>query len=427
MTVYVVLAAILAVSTLIELIGVFRFPKSIVIRIISETVLIASILAMTFVSGYRLNTGYDYPSTVRIFMRSLGSSISDLSTDRLEKGFILLNVLAGYISSHANIISVCVAALISAILYIGLKGMTKYPATGLLAFYLFGYYFNSMNFLRNFLAAIIVFNAFAFLRGSGQKSIAQLDSNDKHGLKFTDGMTAGERMQSFTRYTALVLAATAFHRSAIIMLLFWFILRIKINLASLPVYLAVSGVIIYYVTPAMKYITTYIYPAYAPDTSPSMYNGIPVIYSLCIGAVFVVAFLWRKRFYGSAWNTVLISAAYFAFFFEFIGSRHSILGRFTMYFGIATAGLLIPELVIIFIKHITEPIGVNSIIPVNQTNQPELISDKLIKRKIMVNKLAASASLVCITAAGITFFAYALTHNYNGVVPHDWIWNLYVR
>lgn len=194
--------------------------------------------------------------------------------------------------------------------------MTRYPITGLLFFYLFGLYFNSLNFMRSMLGAAIVFNAFSFLRGP-EKAPVIPDTGDS---VYIDGASSEEHARSFIRYAALILAASVFHRSTIIMLPFWFILRIRINAVTLPIYLAAGGGIMLSIMPAINFITKYVYSAYDLKSS-NMINGIPVFYLLCEGAVLAIAFLWRKRFYDSRWNTVLISASFFLRFTSHLSRR----------------------------------------------------------------------------------------------------------
>ena len=366
---------------------------------------------MTFVSAFRLNTGYDYAPYATSYLNTWGKRINELSGLAKEKGYVLLELLTSYVSQHASAIFIVCAVLLSLVLYICLRSLSPYPSLGTLMFYLFGYYFNSMNFIRNFTAAMIITAAFAFLR-------RELEYN-------AEKMLSSYRLRSFIRYTALVLLASTFHKSALIMLPFWFILLVPFNLATLPVFLTSGGVIIYYITPMMDFITKYIYPSYAPSTSPHMYNGIPFVDSLCLGLVAVIAFLHRKRFYRSGWGTVLISASFFSFFFEYIGSRHSILGRFTMYFGVIVSIALIPELIGSSIRAIRAPDST----PVEAVDEaPEaaktLKSTKAAQLKRAALKIELYFTIICLLASALTFFIYALTHNYNGVVPHNWIWNL---
>lgn len=422
MTIYIILVVLLTAASAFEIVRATFFPGSRAAKIANEILFTALTLALIITAGFRLFTGHDYSVSVLMFDRTIGKSITELADLKYEKGYILLSLLAGYISRSAISIFTAIAVLFSALLYIGLKRMTRYPITGLLFFYLFGLYFNSLNFMRSMLGAAIVFNAFSFLRGPEKTSVIP-DTGDS---VFKDGAGSEEHARSFMRYAALILAASVFHRSTIIMLPFWFILRIRINAVTLPIYLAAGGGILLSIVPAINFITKYVYSSYDLK-STNMLNGIPVFYSLCEGAVLAIAFLWRKRFYDSRWNTVLISASFFAFYFTFVASRHAILGRFSLYFGIAAFGLLVPELVALFAGILAGKIGNQprpDPVTAEETGADLTAPQTTVKALDTTSlKAAAASSLVCLIAAGALFFGYALANNYNGVVPHQWIWN----
>jgi len=407
MAIYIVLAVPLVLCAAFEIFYKLKLSDFRSARIIAEILLIAEVIAMTFISGFRLSTGYDYHAYARIFIGTFFKSIENITT-RHEKGYTLINLFAGYLSIRLEILFVLVALIISVLLYTALKKMSPYPMLGLLLFYLFGYYFNSMNFMRNMISAMIILLAYTYLRDTRK-------TKPESGQNLSRELT-----RSFIRYAVLVIAASTFHRSAILMLPVWLILNIKFNIITLPAYAVISGVIIYFATPLMQFITTYFYTDYDPLTSRQMMGSIPSIYSLCLGLVFIIAFLWRKKFYGTKWGTILVSASYFAFFFGYLGSRHSVLGRFSLYFGPVTVIILIPELINQLILIINSP---------KANKKPEAnseLSGKIIasfNKKINFKKISAILSFVGLGAAAVTFFVYAITHNYNGVVPHDWIWN----
>lgn len=422
MTIYILLLIFLAAASAFEIVRATFFAGSRAAKIANEVLFAALIIALIFTAGFRLFTGHDYSMTVLMFDKIIGRSITEVVELRYEKGYVLLNLLAGYISRNAVSLFMSIAVLFSALLYIGLRRMTRYPITGMLFFYLFGLYFNSLNFMRSMLGAAFVFNAFSFLRGPEKMPVIP-DTGDS---VFKDGASSKEHARSFIRYAALILAASVFHRSTILMLPFWFILRIRINAVTLPIYLAVGGGIFLSIMPVINYITKYVYSAYDLN-QPNMVNGIPVLYSLCESVVFLIAFLWRKRFYNSRWNTVLISASFFAFYFTFVASRHAILGRFSLYFGIAAFGLLVPELIALFAGILAGKIDSR---PQPQPDAPEKTCNDAITHETTAKvlnanalKIAASVSLICLIASGALFFGYALAKNYNGVVPHQWIWN----
>ncbi len=373
MTIYFILAACLIAGCAAELL-LFKFIPKKIAKIISAVLYTANAGSITYLASIRLNTGYDYHAYMIIMNYLSGNTIEELATEGHEKGYVLLNLFSEFFTRHPQSVMFVVAILIIVLVSITLYKMSPYPSMGLMLFYFFGYYFNSLNFMRNFIAAVIVMCAFAYIRKG-----------------------------SFIRYTSLVLLAATFHFSALIMLVFYPVLKIKFNLVTLAVYGFISTLIVIWCTDIMNYITTYIYPVYNPVDSPHMYKGIPVAYPIFLGIVFIVVFIYRKHF-GDNWKTILVCAAYFSFFFEFLGSRHSILGRFTMYFGIIVACVAIPMLYKYIVTKIKSSI---------ETKTPLRLY------------IGHFFSLGALTSAAAGFFIYAVLNNYNGVVPYDVIWSLF--
>jgi hypothetical protein len=325
-------------------------------------------LALFFMSAFRLNTGYDYPEYARFFMNTIPLGAEELTHLRFEKGYVLLNRLIQIFTYDFRALFIVTSLIVTAIVAVALLKNCANPSCGLLAFYLLGYWFNSLNFMRSMLAAVIILYAFKFIRSA-----------------------------DFLSFAVAVLFASTFHISALLMLPFFFILRIKFNVITLTLYCAVGGTFLHFSVPVMAFITKYIYPIYNPAVSDNMTVGVPMIYALCLGLLFIFAFVNNKYAAHVAanssiiWHNILVNTAFFSFYFEFVGAKHSVLGRFTMFFGPAVAVYLIPE-----------------------------ILESAVRKK----NLASCLSIAGIAAAAFVYFVYAVTHNYNGVIPLSWIWEL---
>ena len=374
MTVYFILGAFVIAGCVAEQLLPRVLPGK-AARIINRAVLFFNAAALSAVSAMRLNTGYDYAPYMRMMINAYDKTIGDPALFRYERGYFLLNKFSSFFMRHPQIIMAVMSILVSVLVCVALLKMSPLPSMGFMMYYLFGYYFNSMNFHRNLLAALVILCAYGFLR-----------------------------KRSFVRYAALVLLAASIHMSAFVMLPMYFILKIKFNAIAFAIYGALSAAFIYFCTPLMEYVTTYIYTAYNPATSPHMYMGIPAAYPLFLSVLFIVVFIYRKHLSHSGWNSVLISAAYLSFFFEFLGSRHSILGRFTMYFGIVTACVTVPMLFGVLVKK---------------------ISAALKEKKTLRAYAGHIVSLGAVFASAAGFFVYAVLNNYNGVVPYNLTWSLF--
>lgn len=368
MLIYIITALLLVLFAILSDIKYFRDKK-----IFQFIFMMCGCGQLFYISAFRLNTGKDYAPYARTFIELLGKSTTDVSNERMEKGYLMINKYIQIFTNRFQALFIVTSLII--IVFVGamLYKHCPNPSLGLLMFYFLGFYFNSMNFIRNMFAACIILFAYKYIR-------------DK----------------KFIQFTVIVLLASAFHLSALLILPFYFILNIKFNNITLALYSAAGILIFCFSNNIMSIFTKYIYVSYPPETSLQMFGGIPSAYSLFVFVIFICAFLLRKDIESeSKWGTILISAAFFDLYFSFIGIKHSILSRFSLYFGPIAALILIPFIIRMTVSKLK-----------NKTD---------IK---MVYKIRTYFCLIGTSVSSLAFFIYALYNNYNSVIPHDWIWNL---
>jgi len=368
MLIYIIVALSLLLFAVLSEIKYFRDKK-----IFKNIFLICGAAELFIVSGFRVNTGMDYPMYTIIFNRTVSNSLVLLAQERFEKGYVLLSRYIQIFTGNFRALFIVTSFIVVLLAAVIVWKYCKNPSLGLLSFYLLGFYFNSMNFIRTMLAASVILFAYKYIR-------------DRQFLKFF----------------ALVLLASTFHFSALLMLPFYFILNIKINYKSLSLLGAIGGAVFLLSNDIMLFVTTYLYTMYSPETSRQMFSGIPSAYSLFILIILICAVLLRRDIKKhSQWGNVLISAAFFDFYFGFIGYKHSILSRFALYFGPIMSLLLVPLVIRLAISKIK-----------NKTDTETKY------------KIRTYFCLIGTSAASVSFFIYALLNNYNQVVPHNWIWSL---
>lgn len=368
MLIYIITALLLVLLAVLSDIKYFRNKK-----IFQFIFLICGCTQLFYVSAFRLNTGKDYPPYARTFIRIIGKSITDISKERMEKGYLMINRYIQIFTNNFQALFIVTSVIMIALIGIILYKHCKNPSLGLLAFYLLGFYFNSMNFIRNMLAACIILFAYKYIR-------------DK----------------KFIQFTVIVLLASTFHLSALLVLPFYFILNIKFNYITFILFSVAGGAIFWFSNDIMSFFTKYVYTSYSPETSLQMFGGIPSAYSLFVFVIFICAFLLRKDIESeSEWGTILISAIFFDVYFGFIGIKHSILSRFALYFGPIAALILIPFIIRMTVSKIKNKTDVK-----------------------MIYKIRTYFCLIGTSLSSLAFFVYALCNNYNNVIPHDWIWNL---
>lgn len=330
-------------------------------------------LLLFFVAAVRSRVGYDYNSYGTVYINSVSETLEDLSYDRMEKGYLMITKLLADYFVEFRILFVVIAAIITVPVMIFVYRHCEKPYLAVFGFLTLGVYFNSLNFLRQTVAAVIVLC----------------------GLKYIE-------KGNLFRFAAVVIFASCFHVSAFMMLPFCFLLKIRMTPTLLSVYAAVSAVIFTFSHEILVLVTKYFYSNYNPDTNPHMLNGLNPIYTVYFGIIFIIAFVLRKPLIEKdEFNSILINCMFFAVFFELIGIKHSIVARPSLYFALPASVGLIPQIFDVMIQKCSERF-------------------KDDKHKQTVSK-AAAVMAVTMLCAGM--YEYLIAEDYNGVMPYRTIFS----
>lgn len=285
----------------------------------SRTVLLYCILAgaaLTLISALRFCVGYDYSLYAGWYYELNFVDFDELRGGRKEIGlFYLLKLLNIFTSDYA-----AAFPLISLLIYPPLMTYiyrhSDAPWISVTAFLGMGLFFNSMNFMRQFIAAVIC--AFAF----------------EYAVK-------GCRV----RYLLLILFAAAFHRSALFLLPCFIFVYIDWNMITLAVTAVLSAAAYIFSEQALRFVTRFAYSDYKIESSNDMVNGLPPAYTVMFGVLFAAAFLLRDRMNGEKRSSnMIIWCSFAAFFFELIGSRYAIVSRLALLFFIPAVCLGVPKI-----------------------------------------------------------------------------------
>ncbi|MDY3791085.1 MAG: EpsG family protein [Oscillospiraceae bacterium] len=333
----------------------------------SRTVLLYCILAgaaLTLISALRFGVGYDYNLYAGWYYDLNFVDFNELRGDRQEIGlFYLLKLLNIFTSDYA-----AVFPLISLLIYPPLMTYiyrhSDNPWISAAAFLGMGLFFNSMNFMRQFIAAVIC--AFAF----------------EYAVK-------GCRV----RYLLLILFASAFHRSALFLLPCFIFVYIDWNMITLAVTAALSAGAYIFSEQALRFVTRFVYSDYKMESSRDMVNGLPILYTVMFGVLFGAAFALRNRMKGEKRSiNLIIWCSFAAFFFELIGSRYAIVSRLALLFFIPGVCLGAPKII-------------------------AALSDIAEKRKKGAGLAALLAAVLLLSGN----YALLINSNYNGIVPYKTI------
>lgn len=329
----------------------------------------AAALLFIFVSSVRFQVGHDYNSYASDYINMTFFDLEDIGMSRMEKGYTLpLFVLNEAFDGYFPLFLYTSIVIYAGIFFLIYKYSEK-PWISVSAFLCFGIFFNSLCFLRQMIAAVIIAFAIRYI---------------------------GEH--SFFRFAVLVLCAATFHWSALLLLPFYFLLQIKQNWTCLGVVtaLTVLGCIFSksIMNIAIKYV--FMYQSYDPSTNVEASTGLNPRYLIMFGIIYFICFLFRKGpIEKNPNNTIYLNCLMYAVVFEAFGTRHAILSRFTILFYLPMLFLL-PDVVSEIYDYIR-----------GRFEYPKL------KRAVTI----VAASLGIAFSAGM--YLMLMFVNYNGVMPYD--------
>lgn len=325
-------------------------------------------LVLFLVSALRASVGYDYNLYGGWYMDAQTSSMEDIMLAKQEKGFFVPMKLISDVNPDYQVMFVVIAFIITAAVMLYIYVYSEKPYLSVFFFLTFGLFFNSMNFMRQMIAAAVLLYAMQYIRKN-----------------------------QFIRFLALVLFASVFHVSALIMLPFYFILRIKMDWLTLGTYTAVTVIFMLFSWDILDFITDYVYKGYDPSRSAEVINGTNPIYAVFFSVFFLLAFLLRKELVKEdSFNNVLLNCMFFTAFFEIIGVRHAILSRFAVLFFIPAVVVLIPRAFLVLLKK----------------------CEKLLKGEDKRENALKAVAAVLVFGVCTFMYGYMIENNYNGVSPY---------
>lgn len=320
------------------------------------------------VASMRYMVGTDYAAYKRIYQDMLFHP-AWMNTSRLEKGYYVTQYFLSKRFSDFRVMFAVWAFLFAAAVAVWIYKHSSRPEISAVGFVMYGMFFYSMNFLRQYTAATIMLYALEYAK-----------------------------KRDFVRYFAMVLFACCFHWSAIIMIPFFFILQIRLQPILLTVIFLISGLVLVFSWDVIG-VVRYFYEKYGMkssylyETSTEMTVGAFTFYVIGYVILFALMFAFRKRTYeANKDNYFYMTCMLFVVLFEFWGAKHAIISRFSLFFVMpAVLGLL--------------PDTINA--------GCDFLKEK-IKQKTAAKVLAYAAALCC---AGY-FYGSMILNNGNGCTPY---------
>ncbi len=324
-------------------------------------------------AAFRYDVGHDYNLYGSWYMNAQSMSIEEMMFQRPEKGYLIPMKLLSDVFADYQTMFYVVAFILTVGIMLYIYFYSERPYLSVFFFLTFGVFFNSMNFMRQMIAAVIMLYALQYIK-----------------------------KKQFFRFLVLAVFASAFHISAIVLIPFYFIFMIPMNWITLGVYGGVSVLSFAFITPIITFVTKYFYKGYSNLQGAEVANGMNPIYCFFFGLFFLIAFLVRKELIQKdSFNNILLNCAFFNFFFELMGVRHGILSRLSILFIIPAVVILFPRAVVIAAEK----------------------AGDLFRGRKNAQTAAKAVTVTLVMGLCVGLYGYMINHDYNGVSPYQTIFS----
>jgi hypothetical protein len=335
----------------------------------------AALLLLGGLAAFRYAVGYDYTHIyVPLYFQTLRDDLSILGSVH-EPGFMLLEKLLLFFTPNYQALFIATSFLIYGLTFYYYWKFSPNICLSILIFLLLGQYYSSMNFVRQSMAVAITLFAVPFLQ-----------------------------KRRLAAYLLIILLAALFHKSALIMIPFYFINLIPVSWYTLPVYTLVTAVAYLLSGKVVAFVTRFWYSGYG-EPDGEVISAFPFPFTISMAIAFALLFGGYKRLRSlNRSYYIYVNYAFFALFFVLMGTRIAILDRFSSYFD-AILPVALPLL-------IQEP---------EDSKAAEDASPALLPHTRL--SLRSSILLGGILIWGAAFHQYVLMKDNHAVVPYRCIFN----
>lgn len=324
----------------------------------------------------RLSIGYDYNMYAVAFMDLKTQDFWNFTYYDWEYGFILITKLLGmilptFISYYAVI---ALITLVPVVIFI-YKNTTK-VWLGTFMYINFFLFFMQMNFIRQAIALSITLFAWQFIK-----------------------------KKKFFKFLVVILVASCFHTTALIMVPFYFLAKMRPTGKQVVFYGYALTIFYFSSTGILNLVTKVFHQEY--NNTTFITEGISIIYAIVPIIILIFTMIQSEKILQvNANNRYVISMVFAGTFFMVIMARHSILERFSYYFFIYIA-LLVPELI-----SSVEKYGFGR--PPKKSIHPSLVAP------VEEKKCKRQAVLLTIVTLILSYsiFTYGMYENAHGVIPY---------
>src|SRR5690625_103223 len=279
------------------------------------TYIIPSFVAVFFVSAFRGDFMTDYVNYRNRFNSLLSIDFFDLFKyeHNIEFGYVLLNGFIQLFTDNSLYLFVITTIIILVCFYHQFSKYSTKIWLSLLMFITVGSYYASFNITRQIMVAAILF--------AGSKFLYE---------------------RKLFKYILVVIVAFMFHKSALIMIPFYFILNFRINFRNLFLFFATSTILVFFFDGFLDIVQNFVYDNYTEDsygmTGQSVANVVLPV-SFLIFSLFNI----KKLDTNNSMHRIWINAVFFYALFNVLALQVEMVERIGRYFA-PYALLLIPYL-----------------------------------------------------------------------------------
>lgn len=326
--------------------------------------LILFALVFIFVSATRFEVGYDYNMYGSSYYDLLYEDMDDISTSIMEKGFMYLMYFMNLgVEQYYGVFIITSIINYVAVFFLIYK-YSSVPWISVTAFLCFGLFFNSLCFLRQFIAALIV----------------------AYATKYIDE-------KNYFKLFLFAVIASSFHWSALLIAGLYFLVRIKPSWIYLGTVALLTVIFCIFSVKAMQILIENfaMYKGYDPLNHIEAKVGLPIRYTVMFGILLLLSYFFKKRLIErDSKNGIYINLLMFTTVFEAMGTRHAVLSRLAIITYIPPILFLVPELCICIKEYMTEK----------------------------KSKVYAVLSNAAFGVFALACYVILMVNNYNGVMPY---------
>lgn len=376
-----------------------RNKESESIRMRNAVFLAVSGVILTLFAALRAKSvGIDYQMYEQYFnaMREGGAGFlfSGENQYRVEWGYSLLNYLVSLVSGDIRVFMAVAALLIMCLTCLFIAKNSPSWWLSIFVFVSFGFYTNSLCFIRQSIATAIFLFAIPFLK---QKKLLP--------------------------YLGIVVLAASFHKALFVMVVLYFIAHIPVNWKSLTAYGVLTALVLIFSWPIFHFVTQFVYQYYATEEGLYYMQGrdwqtafVPVVYMLVI--VGLRRYLLRR----DEKNVVLVNFSIYAGLLYIMTCKHFLFQRFGMLFFTA-AILVIPEFLasIDMDREALKALQENSVVKKvkNKQERKKAALEERQKRAALVNqKYYYRYSVAAVVFIGLVYYFWILLQDRTLLLPY---------